>query len=93
MHDTVVLDGELSLVLTESAECSLLVPEPGESGIMTVVRESEFPAYTGPTEVTPSQETQILSTQDTSVMSDIIINPIPSNYGLITWNGSALTVS
>ena len=93
MHDTVVFDGELSLVLTESAECSLVIPEYGESGIVTVVREGELPVYTGPTEVTPTQETQVLYTADKTVMSDIVINPIPEYYGLITWDGTKLMVS
>lgn len=52
-----------------------------------------YPVYTGETEVTPTQETQVLSTAGTSVLNDIVINPIPSNYGLITWNGLTLTVS
>ena len=49
--------------------------------------------YTGPTEVTPTQETQTLYTEGTSMPSNIVVNPIPSNYGLITYNGSIITVS
>ncbi len=49
--------------------------------------------YTGDYEVTPSSETQTLSTNGLFMQADVIINPIPSNYGLITWNGSTLTVS
>lgn len=49
--------------------------------------------YDGPVEVTPTQETQTLATQGLFVDENIVINPIPSNYGLITWNGSVLTVS
>ena len=49
--------------------------------------------YTGPTEVTPSGETQVLSTNGYFMGSDITVDPIPSNYGLITWNGAVLTVS
>ena len=50
-------------------------------------------AYTRAYEVTPSQETQTLPTQGLMMSHDVVINPIPSNYGLITWNGSTLTVS
>ena len=39
------------------------------------------------------QETQTLATAEKTVLENIVINPIPSNYGLITWNGSVLTVS
>jgi len=53
----------------------------------------EFPDYDGPTTVTPSAEQQVLSTNEHLMRDDIIIGPIPENYGLITWNGSVLTVS
>ena len=49
--------------------------------------------YHGEYEITPSSEEQILPTANTRLAHDIVINPIPSNYGLITWNGSVLTVS
>lgn len=49
--------------------------------------------YEGDYEVTPSQETQVLNTQNKLMRNNVTINPIPSNYGLITWNGGVLTVS
>lgn len=49
--------------------------------------------YTGATEVTPTQYTQVLNTNGKMVITNITVNPIPSNYGLVTWNGSVLTVS
>ena len=49
--------------------------------------------YLGPYEVTPNQFEQILYTEQKTAISNIVINPIPSNYGLITWNGSTLMVS
>ena len=49
--------------------------------------------YAGPYEVTPTQSTQTLATEDLLMVQDVTINPIPSNYGLITWDGSVLTVS
>ncbi len=57
-----------------------------------VVREITDP-YEGPTTVTPSGETQTLATTGKTMLGDVTVNPIPSNYGLITWNGSVLTVS
>ena len=50
-------------------------------------------AYTGVYEVTPSGDTQILQTQGKRLIEDVVIHPIPSNYGLVTWNGSVLTIS
>lgn len=82
MHKTVVLDGELSLVVSGSAEC----------GVFTALRQA-YPVYDGPMEITPTQETQTLDTEMKSVLGDIVVNPIPNNYGLITWNGTTLTVS
>ena len=81
--DTVVIDGELSLV----------IPCDGECGIVTKVIGHDLPTYTGMTEVTPTTAEQVLDTSNKVVTRNIVINPIPSNYGLITWNGSTLTVS
>ena len=49
--------------------------------------------YEGVYEITPSNAIQILETQDKKCTDNIVINPIPNNYGLITWNGSYLTIS
>lgn len=49
--------------------------------------------YTGEYEITPTEETQILQTERLISAHNFVINPIPSNYGLITWNGATLTVS
>lgn len=64
----------------------------GLSGSLTFMAASYIP-YTGPYEFTPTRETQTVEIQGTVATDDIIIKPIPSNYGLITWDGSALTVS
>lgn len=66
-----------------------------EAGLTTNVTHyhSEYPDYEGETTFTPSAEMQTIPTAHTVLLSDITINPIPSNYGLITWNGSTLTVS
>ena len=79
----VVLDGELSLN----------IPMDGEAGTVIKVTEHDLPVYSGQTEITPSEEIQTLQTANKTVLQNIIINPIPSNYGKITWNGSTLTVS
>lgn len=50
-------------------------------------------AYEGDYEVTPGPAARTLPTADKRLERDITIGPIPSNYGLITWNGSTLTVS
>lgn len=48
--------------------------------------------YTGEYEVTPSAETQTLNTDGLRLTRNVTVNPIPQNYGLITYNGAVLTV-
>ena len=82
------LTGELSAVQSLSGQLS------GREGLSgTLAQGAIAPAYIGPVEVTPTQETQVLHTGGFLVGQDITVNPIPSNYGLITWNGAVLTVS
>lgn len=49
--------------------------------------------YTGDYEVTPTAEDQILQTSNLRMTGNLTVKAIPNNYGLITWNGSTLTVS
>lgn len=49
--------------------------------------------YDGPYEWTPSTETQTIPIKDKQATADITIQPIPNNYGLITYNGVTITVS
>ncbi len=49
--------------------------------------------YTGAYEITPSKYKQVLNTENLLLTDNITVKPIPSNYGLITWNGSILKVS
>ena len=59
-----------------------------------IIRDTgDVPVYQGATEITPTQETQVLETYGCIVPENITVNPIPQNYGLITWNGATLTVS
>lgn len=57
------------------------------------INVSLYPDYAGTVEVTPSTEQVVLATAGTVVRQDIVVNPVPSNYGLITYNGAYLTVS
>ena len=53
----------------------------------------EGKSYQGITTITPSRNRQTLNTNGCVMTQDIVVESIPSNYGLITWNGSVLTVS
>lgn len=49
--------------------------------------------YMGDYTITPSTETQVFQTKNMRMTDDLTINPIPNYYGLITYDGSGLTVS
>lgn len=49
--------------------------------------------YTGPYVIVPAWHEQTIPTAGTTPAQDIVVSPIPSNYGLITWTGQALMVS
>lgn len=49
--------------------------------------------YDGSYDVIPTNENQILPTFGKLMAHDLVVEKIPSNYGLITWNGYSLTVS
>lgn len=54
---------------------------------------TELPDWTGPYEATPTQETQVFDMNGYAMRGSFTVNPIPSNYGLVTWNGVVLSVS
>ena len=70
-----------------------LSPPAALSGGLSIPTYIDVDLYDGPTEITPSEDTQVLQTANRTVLQDIIVNPIPPNYGRIKWNGSVLTVS
>ena len=64
--DTVVLDGDLSLI----------IPVDGESGIVTKVIGQDLPTYTGVTEVDPDFNGVTLQTANKVLVNNITVNPI-----------------
>ena len=43
---------------------------------------------------TPTEQTQVIEADSGSFgLSSVTVNPIPTNYGRVTWNGSVLTIS
>ena len=62
-------------------------------GVMkTIESGGGAPAYKGETVFTPSASTQIVEVNGYVMRDNITIEPIPSNYGRLIWNGSTLTV-
>lgn len=93
MIDRVVIEGEISLVSQIDGDCGLILPSDGEDGVVYEVSAQTHDTYAGAYEWTPSAEAQVIPIADMIAAQDITINPVPNNYGLITWNGSTITVS
>lgn len=65
-YDTIVLDGT----------CTLETAVDGEYGEFITVHTGADEYYKGPTNFTPSWETQVAETANTVVLKDITFNPI-----------------
>ena len=89
-HMAEIIDSEIEIspVLTDT-----IISVSAE--MITEVRtwSDDVDYYEGPYEFAPDQTEQTINIQDKMARRNIKINPIPSNYGLITWNGTTLTVS
>lgn len=84
------LDGDFDFLNVGDGDIQQTVLD-GEYGDYQPI--SHYDTYTGATEATPSEEAQTLYTKDKMVLSNIVIQPIPSNYGLITVVGNHIMVS
>lgn len=63
------------------------------TGALTIPISTEGNPYSGGYVVEPGQEEISLPTKGKVLIKDIIVRPVPSNYGLITWDGSVITIS
>lgn len=88
--DVVQITGTLSEVESVSGNLSVVETISGTVTVPTVIRPDY---YEGDYEITPTSTTVVLETNSLIMNGNITVNPIPTNYGLITWNGATLTVS
>lgn len=86
---------ELSISFPKVVPMTMEQTKTVNMGLSTkvVVNHISGDTYDGDYTITPTQNAQTLQTIYKTCTDNIKINPIPSNYGLITWNGSTLTVS
>ena len=84
---------EINANISQNSGRSLSISIESSGKDLNMNVEKGVGTYTGTTTVTPTEETQTLYTAGFMMNSNVTINPIPSNYGKITWNGSVLTVS
>lgn len=71
------------------ASSDVAVPMSMDASYMMI----DTPIYHGAYTYTPTSETQVISIHGQMAERDIVIDPVPSAYGRVTWNGSYLTVS
>ena len=72
-------------VIEKNIPISVDVETPIVAG---VAKEDE-----GEYDITPTNTEQVFSTEGKRCPHNFIVEPIPNNYGLITYNGSIITVS
>lgn len=84
-----VLSGTISPVGTLSGSISSVKKL---SGKVSVPEGSLAPAYTGPYEYTPAETQQVINISGQKAVENIVIKPVPGNYGRIAWNGTSLRV-
>lgn len=86
----------VTLTVTEPTTANLVLAVPN---VVTLEVDAAYggggstPVYTGSYAWTPSTSSQTIPISGLKASSDITIDAIPSNYGLITWDGSKITVS
>lgn len=85
-----VLEATLSGISSLKAVLNSVGTISAELIVSSVIQTNPF---TGDYEYTPSNEVQTIKINGLRAVQDIVIDPIPNNYGLITWNGSTITVS
>lgn len=91
MSTTVTYKGETLTVVSNDTKTLLTAGQYCEDDFtLTDVSAASLQDKT----VTPTQSTQTISADaGYGGLGTVTVNPIPSNYGLITWDGSKLTVS
>ena len=81
-------------IVPPAVSVSIKAPQVGFTFGTPIARDYvERDPYEGDYEITPSAEVQVLATNQKRMTGNITVNPIPSNYGLITTDGSIITVS
>lgn len=87
------LDSLATTISAKSGEPLPLTIAQMDAAVQGIETGGSTPSLQSKT-ATPTTSQQTIS-PDTGYdgLSQVTVNPIPSNYGLITWDGSVLTVS
>ena len=90
MYEDIVIEGDLSVVASIDGD---ITTQGSMSCELSTAQIIAAPAYSGDYTITPQSEAIVLETNGLVCSDNIIINPIPNNYGLITWSGLGIRVS
>ena len=88
---TYIPNEEYSLVSVEEDDSNFTLELDDDSAFNLEIQNGDI--YDGTYIVTPTREQQVLNTANRVLLNNVVVNAIPSNYGLITWDGHALTIS
>ena len=89
-----MVNEQIIAVIPEGLEQAISVFAEGREQMIIVSPELEVAKIMRPLSVTPTNEAQVfLPDPGVDGFSRVEVDAIPSNYGLITWDGSVLTVS
>jgi hypothetical protein len=79
-------------IITPSATLSGVL-SPSATLVGTITAGISIPTYQGEYNFTPSEDEQTINIDGMVADGNIIVNPIPNNYGLVTRVGSILTIT
>lgn len=85
----------IPLSVTTGQPIGLKVQSGGSANMTAVpaIQVIDGEHYQGTYQVTPSSSAQVLETAGLVMDENVVIEAIPQQYGLITWDGNTLTVS
>ena len=84
---------KLTVITDDAAVLNVSGTEPVTLDAEASIAIDRTEIYDGAYEWTPTDGIQTIEIANKKAIDHIRINPIPSNYGLITWDGTTLTVS
>lgn len=86
------IDPTYAPIATYDDADSVFIGSAVDDTYVATIGKEGFP-YEGSYHVTPTRETQVLPTEGKYMLSDVIVDPIPKNYGLVERIGMALRIS
>lgn len=88
---------EIAISLSISDEGSVALSLGADEGVTLKLGDPYIDGgareYEGAYEVEPTAYEQVLPTAYLKMARDVVVKPIPSNWGMISWDGSSLMVS